>query len=797
MSKRRQGKRHKDRQKAGRQQERGRRRRALDWPAAAGQAAIIAGVVATPLLINRRSGNICDVKDTALGLLVAVGLSGWVVASLRTGRLRWARSPLTPAVLAFALWAGLTLTYSRYWFVTISEFGRLAAHLGLFWLALSCLLAMSQVRRVVRAACAAAAVVAGYAFLQAAGVDPIDWATPTARVFSLLGNPTYLGSYVALLLPVAVAIGWPGGERPGWRLETWLLWGVAALLAVALYLSFTLGAAIGLFLGGLLALGLAVARAGPRAVARWAPRAVAAVGALALVLVVAYLAMPAPQQRRVRTVLSGRDPYAGERHLHWRVARELFRERPLIGHGYGTFRILALERLSPEWYMEAPRRRTGMLVPGHAHNEYLQVLAGTGLVGGALFAWVLAAFYWVALPVAIREPHPAWRRLALGIVAGVTAFLFQNNFGVTFRQTGAVTFFWLWLGVVAVAGARLDANAAERGVEAEPRLREVPLRRLGWPATAAVAVALAAVVAALGWLAIRPIKAALYLRQAQAAGARGYYQPAAELAEKALALNPYSAVAYYTAAYARGQLGELEQAVELNRRALELLPGNASFSYNLGVSYKKLGKLDEALEYFQRAVELMPTSGQHHAALAETLLERGELDRAQEHMERAVELEPRNPTMRIMLANIAFRRGDPEEGVRQLERASGLDPANLEVRRQLAEYLIVQRQYEPAKRAYERWIEAAPESPNAWNGLGTCQFHLGELPQALRSFERALALDPPHQRAALNLANTYGRMGNHAQARQWLERVERMDPRSAEGREARRVLNLVSGARPR
>ena len=173
------------------------------WPETLGEAVLIKLVIVVPLAVNRHSTNICDVKDVALGLGVALGLSLWLVGGLAQGRLAWAVSRLNLMVLAFVVWAGLTICYSHYWYVTLSEFGRLAAHLGLYWLAIVSLRTIGQVRRVVGAACLAAVVVCIYGFMQAAGRDPISWATPTTRIFSFLGNATIRSRYTRIRIAMA------------------------------------------------------------------------------------------------------------------------------------------------------------------------------------------------------------------------------------------------------------------------------------------------------------------------------------------------------------------------------------------------------------------------------------------------------------------------------------------------------------------------------------------------------------------------------------------------------------------
>lgn len=76
----------------------------------------------------------------------------------------------------------------------------------------------------------------------------------------------------------------------------------------------------------------------------------------------------------------------------WRVATDMFAQRPLVGMGPGSFK---------EIYFQ-----TGLVVPGetlqHAHNLYLHVAAETGLIG-------LLALGWLAL-AGVLATAAAWRR---------------------------------------------------------------------------------------------------------------------------------------------------------------------------------------------------------------------------------------------------------------------------------------------------------------------------------------------------------------------------------------------------
>ncbi len=75
-----------------------------------------------------------------------------------------------------------------------------------------------------------------------------------------------------------------------------------------------------------------------------------------------------------------------ERMSQWKAAYAGFKERPILGLGYLNFERMAIS-LKKKYHIEADY--TG----GHAHNNYLEMLASTGLVGFLLFMlWQISWF---------------------------------------------------------------------------------------------------------------------------------------------------------------------------------------------------------------------------------------------------------------------------------------------------------------------------------------------------------------------------------------------------------------------
>ena len=747
-----------------------------DWPRLLGEPVLLLLVLAVPIVINTYSRNFLDLKDATLGLGVTLGLSLWLIAGLAQGRLSWATSRLNVVVLALLVWAGISVCYAQYWFVAVSEFGRLAANVGLFLLALVSLRTLKQVHRVIAATCVSAVPVCIYAFMQATGHDFIHWDVPVVRVHSFIGNSTYLGGYTALLIPLVVAVGWPHRSDPSSARRPSLFVPVscgilAVMLTITLFLSFTLASIIGLGLGAVVACTLLVVHEGKRAIKKVGLGLLLAAVVATPAAFVVYHHIPLSQQERVETVLHLKDPQSAERTLHWRVAYQLFRAHPVLGTGYGTFRVHSLEPMGKEWYSQQAARAGDMLAPGYAHNEFLQMLADDGVIGGALFVLLVIMTYVTVFRVAVRHPDPAWRRLGLGGAVAVTAFFFQNMVGVTFRQTGTVTFFWLWLVLLVLATDHLPRGAAQGE---DKRWHELSFRPRPIAACFTALVAGCAV-ALVAWLTIRPAIANVTIRGAQILASKGQQEAAISVANRTLELAPYSALAYYTLAFSYGNLGDYDRALQANLKALELMPGNGSALYNLGVVYKQMGRLDEAADAFRRAVEVMPSS-QNYIGLAETLLKQNKPSEAEEQARTAIEFgaqeggDPaRQAQLHLLLASIAFQRNDMESMLAYVRKAVAVQPTEGKVQSDLVQLLLSLKRDREAAEAARAWLQADPQAAKAYFALGIAQYNLKDYAGAKEHLGRAVALDSSDRTARLFLAYTLGKTGDLSGSRRELE----------------------------
>lgn len=276
----------------------------------------------------------------------------------------------------------------------------------------------------------ASAAVAGYAWVQVLGVDPLPWervATLGERVrtFSTLGHPNHLAAYLAMALPFTVL--WAERAAALKRYRTLALLGLVGLLSMG-------AVAASLSRSGWLALAcvaavLAVGWPG-RSQRRgaWVAGVVLAAG-LALVLV---LLAPGAQEGWLGSLSERVRGFGeGDTRLHiWRAALEIFSSHPLVGSGLDTFQLAFEGARTPEYW-----RLEWNGTPAKAHNQALHLLATQGLLGAAALG-VLAVGLALAIRRAWRRVAPEERPLVVALTASVSAFATQNLFNFTVAATG-------------------------------------------------------------------------------------------------------------------------------------------------------------------------------------------------------------------------------------------------------------------------------------------------------------------------------------------------------------------------
>jgi O-antigen ligase len=126
----------------------------------------------------------------------------------------------------------------------------------------------------------------------------------------------------------------------------------------------------------------------------------------------------------------------------WEDTWRLFEQHPLAGVGLGGYWIA----------IRTTHRGSGFLVPRQAHNDYLELLASAGVVGGLLFLTFLFLFARLARG-RLRDGTPFTRAACLGALAGLFGVAVHSlvDFGLHVTANALV-----FAALVALAAARVE-----------------------------------------------------------------------------------------------------------------------------------------------------------------------------------------------------------------------------------------------------------------------------------------------------------------------------------------------------
>ncbi|NJB67646.1 O-antigen ligase [Desulfobaculum xiamenense] len=138
--------------------------------------------------------------------------------------------------------------------------------------------------------------------------------------------------------------------------------------------------------GGALLMALTIVAIAIQHRENFAPRHVGlALAGLAIATATTLTIVPASYWERQQSLVTAEDLSIKRRASYLIVAWDAFRQRPLTGWGPGTFRQLYAESPQAQQYVRPGRSK---LRP--AHNTYVEMLVGTGLIGMAVYLHILA-----------------------------------------------------------------------------------------------------------------------------------------------------------------------------------------------------------------------------------------------------------------------------------------------------------------------------------------------------------------------------------------------------------------------
>lgn len=374
-------------------------------------------------------GIVQDWSTALFEIGAAIVLLIWMTWQLASSQVRVRWNPLFVPMLVFfgVVVAQIAFRRTAYLYDSFSELWLYIAY-GILAFVAAQLLRSEYLPRFAKIMALFGSVYAVFAVLQGfTSEGKIYWLIKprTGNAYGSYVNHNHYAGLMELLLPFALVLVVSGSARGATRV---LLGFAATLMAASVFLSQSRG---GMFAVVVETVFLAVFW-----MLHFSPKKSAAVFVAFCLLTALFLAWIAPQQLGSRMT----DIHDPARWLIHRDSVRMFTAHPFLGSGFGTFPV-AFPRYR-EFY-------DGFFI-NHAHDDYLELLLETGLIGFGVGLWFLVVLYRQGLRNSRAAKLSASALISTAALAGCTGLLAHSFVDFNLHIPANAALFYVWC-VVATA----------------------------------------------------------------------------------------------------------------------------------------------------------------------------------------------------------------------------------------------------------------------------------------------------------------------------------------------------------
>jgi O-antigen ligase len=468
------------------------------------------------------------------------------------------------------------------------------------------------------------------------------------RAFATLGNPDYLGGYLAALLPVAFVLTLRDlGKRIAW---VWL--NATLLMGAALFATRVRGAEAAT-LAAFLFLAVALLTPWGKELARRNRLFLMA----ALVLVLSFGGVWLSLHRKS---FSRSDVSVQQRLDTYRVAWEMVKDHPWLGIGLGQLGVWIPPYQAKPWvagdYPNHPYTYTE-----HVHNEFLQFWVEGGLPGFLFFLGLLGAFAG-AVAHFLRNPESgsAEKEILLGACGGLVALLVQSlsNFPLQVAPT-AILF-----------GLLLAAPLALRKTQSLTQSHGLSTREKA-------ALALAMVVTAI--VGLRAVGASIAFRDTVGESNVGHGQLAVQYGERLIAFSPVNPKAWNAYGKALEVDQQPDQAYQAYQKALDLNPNYVENLLPMADIRINQGRFADATDLCRKALAVTPNYVAMLWPLAVSQFELKQYDESAKAFENYLAFSSNDPQTYLDLGVCYIQLKRKDEAIAAWKKAYSLNPSDPQV----------------------------------------------------------------------------------------------------------------------
>jgi putative inorganic carbon (hco3(-)) transporter len=357
------------------------------------------------------------------------------------------------------------------------------------------------------------------------------------------------------------------------------------------------------------------------------------------------------------------------RKIVWIGSLDLFKKFPILGTGVETFAY------SYYWTRPVEHNLTSEwdFLYNKAHNEYLNYLATTGLVGTIPYLLLILSILFYLIKNLIRNSTLEIRNLSLAVLCSFLGILITNAAGFSIS---IVSLFFFTLPIFIFPYQKPETN--------------LKTKKLLIPIIIFISIYILNQI-------ISSYLADIYFAKSQSSDKQQDYQTAYQLISQTSELQPKNPNYYIQLGLAAAKMAALttdsqytDLAIKYTDLAVKKSPANINFWKQRAQTYYYLSGLDS--DYFIKTVESMlqaarlaPTDAKIYFNLGQFLESASLPDDAITYYQKAIELKSNYDYAYFALAQIYFNKKDYDLAKKNLELTLQYAPANTDAQEKLKE----------------------------------------------------------------------------------------------------------------
>jgi len=276
------------------------------------------------------------------------------------------------------------------------------------------------------------------------GLDPFIWRGAFGdRLFSTFGNPNFYGDFLVVMAPIVLAMFF--------KTKSFFLGVLYLMIAFNVYYTYSKGAWIGFVFGFIAFCFFAI-----NFISYFKKENIKKIliGTAVFILIAATPILIKATKARMDSVKF--------RVYTWMSCWEMINTRPIFGTGIGTFYVTYPAWRRPQIFFIEAKHNTES---DHPENEYLEVWYDEGIVGFAIFLWIIVQCLkcgWSNLKIFSQEtilqtgtkgkthkiPEDPRTYYMLGFLSSFCGMLSHNFVCVSLRFVSSGVFLWLLVGLI-------------------------------------------------------------------------------------------------------------------------------------------------------------------------------------------------------------------------------------------------------------------------------------------------------------------------------------------------------------